>query len=421
MRYLIKNCKIIQKGNSWNGKRVDILVVKGIINKIGKDITDDKAKVIKSKNLIVSEGWLDLGTQLGEPGFEHRETFASLAESALAGGFTDIAPMPKSIPTIQTKAQLKNLIHSGADHGINILPIAALSQDLDGQNITEMVDLHNAGAVAFSDGHKSLANGGVLLRALQYVKRFNGLIIHHPNDATLNNDDLIHEGEISIQLGIKGSPSLAEELTVYRDLQLAEYSESKLNIHLISSKEALSLVKSSKKNNSNLTVGVSYLNLVKSDEDLQTFDSNLKVKPTLRSTKDRKALIKAIGDDTLDYICSNHVPLEIEKKQLEYSYASHGAIGLETCFAALSTHLSSNLDLENIVDKLSDGPRKVLGTPSQKIEEGAIAKITCFDPTIEWQYQKNDIKSLSKNSPFVGSSFIGKVVATFNKKTAFTS
>lgn len=414
MKYLIKNCKVIQKGSKLHGKKTDILISNGKIESISKNIDAPNAKIIKGKNLHVSVGWMDIGTHLGEPGYEHRETFESLADAALAGGYTDIATMPKSVPVIQTKAQIKNLISSGKAFGIDIHPMAALSNDLKGENITEFIDMHNAGAVGFTDGLKPVSKSGLLMRALQYVKSFGGIILHHPNDDSLANGNQIHEGNISTKMGMKGSPSLAEELTVHRDTQLNNYTESKLCVHLISSKESITTLKNAKKKDKNLKVGVAYLNLIKNHEDLQGFDSNLKVIPILRGAADQKALKKAVVDDTIDYISSNHVPLEVEQKHLEFPYAAHGAIGLETCFAALNTYASNDFSVDTLVDKLTNGPRNLLGANLIEIESGNQAKLTVFDPSFNWTYNKNDIKSLSENSPFIGSEFSGKVIATIN-------
>lgn len=415
MKYLIKDCKVIDQRSKLNGKKTDILVDKGQIVDIGKNLKDEKAKEIKSRNLHVSIGWMDIGTHLGEPGYEHRETFDSLAEAALAGGYTDLVTMPKSVPAIQSKAQIKNLILAGKEIGVDIHPLGALSTDLQGENITEFVDMHHGGAVGFSDGLKSVEKGGLLLRALQYAKSFDGVIFHHPNDKSLANGDMIHEGDVSTRMGMKGSPALAEELTVYRDVQLNEYCESKLAVHLISSTKAAAVIKSGKKKDPNLYAGVSYLNLIKNHEDLTGFDSNLKVKPILRSTKDQKTLIKSLSDDTIDYISSNHTPLEVEKKHLEYQYAAHGAIGLETAFAALNSALHKNDLLDVIIQKLTAGPREVLNIPMPIIEKSTEAKLTLFDPSIEWTYSEKDVKSTSNNSPFLDSQFTGRVVATINK------
>lgn len=418
MKYLIKNCKVIHRGSKHHGKKVDILIDKGIIAKIATKISDPKAKVVQSKQLHASIGWMDIGTHLGEPGYEHRETFESLANAAKSGGYTDLVTMPKSIPAIQSKAQIKNLISAGHSNGIDIHPLASLSNDLKGENISELIDLHHAGAVGFTDGLKPVEKSGLLLRALQYVKQFGGIILHHPNDLSLANEDLIHEGEVSTSLGMKGSPSLAENLTIYRDVQLQKYANSRLCVHLISSKESVQTIKKAKSPESGIVCGVSYLNLIKSHDDLKEFDSNLKVKPILRDKQDQKSLRKAISDETIDYIATNHYPLEVEKKHLEYPYATHGAIGLETCFAALNTVDSRDMSLESLIHKISIGPREALDLQIPSFEEGDKAKITIFDPSISWEHKEANIQSLSRNSPFIGQEFTGKVLATFNGSKA---
>ena len=421
MKYLIKNCKVIHKGSKFHGKKVDILIDKGMISNIGSKISDPKAKLIQGKQLHVSIGWMDIGTHLGEPGYEHRETFETLSNAAAEGGYTDLVTMPKSIPVIQSKAQIKNLILAGQSHGIDIHPCGALSQDLKGESISEIIDLHHAGAVGFTDGLQTVEKSGLLLRALQYVKQFNGIVIHHPNDASLSNDDMIHEGEVSTSLGMKGSPSMAENLITFRDVQLQEYTDSRLCIHLISSKESVETIKKAKKSNENLVCGVSYLNLIHSDKNLSEFDSSFKVKPILRSDQDQKSLRKGTAEETIDYISSNHYPLEIEKKHLEFPYASHGAIGLETCFSALHSNSSKDLSLETIVHKLSIGPRQALGLDIPTIEKGAKAKLTVIDTGMNWTFDEKSIHSLSHNSPFINQEFSGKAIATINGSKCFQS
>ena len=419
MKYLIKNCKVIHRSSKFHGKYVDILIDKGVISDIGSKLSAPNATIIEGNELHASIGWMDIGTHLGEPGYEQRETFESLAQAAKCGGYTDLVSMPKSIPTIQSKAQIKNIISAGQAFGIDIHPLGALSQDSKGENISELIDMHNAGAVAFTDGLIPVEKSGLLLRALQYVKMFDGIVMHHPDDTSLANENLIHEGDVSTSLGMKGSPSLAENLMLYRDIKLQEYADSRLCIHLISTKESVELIKNAKKTDNKIVSGVSYLNLLKSHEDLSNFDSNLKVIPLLRDKKDQKALKRGLSTETLDYISSNHYPLEIEKKHLEFPYASHGAIGLETCFAALNTTASKELDLETIIHKISIGPREALSISVPEFEIGCKAKITIFDPSIKWKYEEKNIQSLSQNSPFIDKEFEGKVVATINGSEVF--
>ena len=419
MRLLIKNAKIICSGSTYNGKKVDILIHKGIITSIAKSITDDKATLITGKELYVSIGWMDIGTHMGEPGHEHRETMKSLCTAALAGGFTDIAPFPNAEPTIQTKSQILSIKSDAAQHGVTLHPIGSLSVDTKGENISEYIDMHKAGAVAFSDGLNAVQKNGLLLRALQYAKGIDSIIINHPTDHSLDNDNQVHEGLSSIRMGIKGSPEMAEHIMVDRDLQLAKYTESRLCMHALSSKGSIDRLKKAKSKNPNIKASVAYLNLVSSDEDMLDFDSNYKVLPVLRSKVDQNALLKATKDGLLDYICSNHVPLEPEAKELEFSYASNGATGLETMYAAINTLGAKSVSPDNFISLITKGPRATLGLQTPIIKEGEIACLTCWDPTIEWVYDGTNKKSKSANNPFMDTTLSGKVVATINGKSSY--
>lgn len=421
MRYLIKNAKIISQGSAFHGKRKDVLIVNGTITTIGKNLTDAKATEIKSKDLHVSVGWLDVGTHLGEPGHEQRETTKTLCAAALAGGYTDIAPFPNAAPTIQTKSQLVNLQQEGQHYGVDIHPIGALSVDTKGENIAEYRDMSSAGAVAFSDGLHAVQKNGLLLRSLLYAKGGDALVIHHPTDHSLDNGNQVHEGESSIRMGIKGCPEIAEHLMVDRDLQLQQYTESKLCLHAISSKGAVDRVKKAKEKSSQIYATVAYLNLVATDEDMLDFDSNYKVSPVLRGKADQSALQRAVKGQVIDCICSNHVPYEPESKELEFSYAENGATGLETAYAAINTFAGDRLDTEDVVAALTTGPRTMLNIEHPSISEGATAKITCWDPTVEWTYTSATKKSKSSNNPYIGTSLSGKVLATINGKTVYTA
>jgi len=417
MKYLIKNAKIVSKGSTYNGKKMDILVQNGVITEISRNIETDKATVVKSKNLHISVGWLDIGTHLGEPGHEHRETMKSLCNAALAGGFTDIAPFPNAAPTIQTKSQIISIINDGNTFGLSIHPIGALSTDTKGENIAEYMDMSAAGAVGFGDGLQSVQKNGLLLRALQYAKASNSVVIHHPIDESLANDNQLHEGLSSLKMGMKGSPVMAEHIMVDRDIQIQAYTESKLCMHAISSKKSIELIRNAK--SEGLFASVAYLNLLANDEDMLDFDTNYKVKPVLREKSDQQALIKAAAKRQIDYICSNHTPLEPEAKVLEFSYAESGATGLETLYSALNTFTAANLDITDIIPLLTTGPRAVLGIANPKIEEGEQAKLTCWDPSINWSYTTANKKSKSANSPFLGKELEGKVLATFNGKHCY--
>lgn len=415
MKYLIKNCTLIHPGHRSHGKKVDIAIKKGEIVDIKSRIKAGNEKVIEGQDLYVSAGWVDVGTHLGEPGYEHRETTTSLARAAFAGGYTDLITMPGTEPVVESSSQVEAMINLGARHGINIHPLAALSQGMQGGNLAELTDMHFAGAVGFTDGLGRQTSAGLLMRALQYCRRFDGLVMITPNHVQLGHGDLIHEGEVSITLGMKGSPDMAETLPMYEALQLVRYTEGRLCMHAVSSRSGVELLDQF---DGHVLSGVSYLNLVATDEVVEGFDTNVKVLPVLRSSKDQASLLSAVKKGKISYICSNHVPLEIEQKKLEYAYAGHGAIGLETVFAALCTY--TNLPMETIIAALTSGPRQVFGLPEVDLSKGAKAQLTVVDADRQWVYTSADIKSKSRNTPFVDRAFTGRVVATFNGAHSYT-
>ncbi len=419
MNILIKNAKIIAPQSKFHNSKKDILIVNGVISKVANSITDKKAKIIKSDDLHVSPGWLDIGTMNNEPGFEHRETLKSLVASAASGGYTAIAPFPNSNPIVDEKSSVQYILNQTQDEVVDFYPIGAISKKCHGEEITEMIDMKANGAVAFSDGHHPIASNGLMMRALQYVKSNEDLIINCPNDTSLSNGNDVHEGAVSTSLGLKGSPSLSETLMVERDIQLSEYTESKLHIHNISAKESIEKISTAK--NKNISASVPYLNLCLTDASLQSFDPNFKVSPPLREEADREALTKALNGGKIEVITSNHHPLEQELKKKEFVYADPGATGLQTCFSALNT-FANKLSINRLVTCLSINPRKILGLPIPDIDNGAEANLTLFDPSRSWVYNNESNKSLSKNSPFWNTELKGKIIGIINKKlSAFNS
>lgn len=409
MRYLIKKATIVDDHSKYNGKKVDILFNNGVIEEIRSNIETIKGvKEIISPNLHCSISWIDIGTQIGEPGLEHRETIASISAAAKAGGYGAIASFPNTNPVIQSKSAVQFVMEEARKNNFTIYPIAALSQHNEGKEITEMYDLHTSGAIAFGDGLKSIAHTGLLTRAMEYVLPFNGLIIHYPLDLTLTTDAQINEGEMSTLLGMKGSPALAETLIIKRDLELLNYTKSRLCVYGISLSESVKLIKEGKKANENLYAACAYLNLIKTDKELENFDTNLKVSPPLRLKADVNELIKGLKEGTIDAIVSNHYGIEDEGKQLEFPYAKFGASGIETCFGALNTY-ATNLDLDTLIRSLTSGPRKILNLELDEIKVGYKGGLTLFDTEMEWTFEKTN--SISKNNPFLGEKLKGKVVA----------
>ncbi len=413
MKLILRKAYIIDPNSSWHKKRADILIDKGIIQRISKTNIKESAKH-EFKNVCVSGGWLDIGTHGGQPGFEHRETAASLAKTAAAGGFTGLAIMPNLLPIVDNSTSVTN-IKNQSTKSVDFYPIGALSQQLEGASITEFYDMSLAGAVGFSNGIEKPISKAILLRALDYVKGFNGLIIYHPSDE-LTNSSQMHEGAINVQLGLKGTPAIFEKINVDQSTSLLDYSNSKMLVHLISTKLGVEAIKSAKRNKNQLFSSVSYKNLVATDEELLSFESHWKVQPPLRSANDKKALVKGIKDGVIDIIVSNHVPLEQELKAKEFSETSKGSIGLQTLFPALNQSLGDSLKIEDWIPCLSLNPYKVLGLEAPTIMEGNKANMTIFDNKEPWSYNSNNNTSKSENSPFIGQTFKGKVKAIINNQ-----
>ena len=410
--FLIKNATIIDPNAPHNGDSVDILVKEGMIAEIGKNIKHASAHLIEATNLQVSPGWLDIGAQVGEPGFEHREDLQSVTAAAAAGGFTALACFPNTNPTIHSKSEVSFLKNNA--QLVDFYPIGALSRDCAGENLAEVYDMSASGAVAFSDGDKSIASAGLMKRGLEYLKGIDGLVINHPNDYSLSKGGQLHEGEVSTKLGMKGIPALAEILMLKRDLDLLKYTNSRLHVHNISTAESVKLIKTAKAQGLRVTASVSIMHLIFNHTAVENFDPLYKLHPPLREKTDSKALLKGIKDGVIDVINSNHTPLEIEAKKLEYSYADAGIIGLETVFPLLNTHFGKQLDIEVMVHLLAIQPRKVLNLLISKITVGSKANLTLFQSTEAWTFSPKDIRSKSKNTPFIGQQFTGKVLGIIN-------
>jgi dihydroorotase len=411
MMQLLQNVRVYDGSNE--SLKQDILIQNGVITLIAQHIpVPDGAEVITSANLCVSPGWLDIGVQTADPGYEHREDLSTAAAAAAAGGFTSIACFPNTEPALHTKSEILYVKSKSAGLPVHCYPIGAVSQNAEGKDLAELYDMHATGAVAFSDGKKAVQDAGLLLRALQYSRAFNGLIINTPHHKTIAAGGQMHEGLMSTSLGLKGIPSLAEEIIVQRDLSLLEYAEGRLHIHLISTAKSVKMIRAAKKAGLPVTCSVAVANLCFTDEQLVNFDSNWKILPPLREPSDMHALREGLADGTIDFICSNHTPWHEEAKNLEFPYAESGMIGLQTAFALCRTYLHRELSLGMLVQKLCVAPRQILGLPVPKIEQGQPAEITVFDPDLSWTLEVGHILSKSKNTPFIGQSFTGKVLKT---------
>ena len=411
MNTIIRDAKIIDSESPFHNQTVDILIVDGSIKKIGTSLPNtENTTEVKLDNLHVSQGWFDSSVSLGEPGFEERETIANGLDVAARSGFTAIALQPNSYPIMDNQSQI-NFVKSKANgYATQLFPIGALTKGSDGKDMTELFDMKNAGAVAFGDYNKSLDNANLLKIALQYVQDFDGLVIAFAEDSNIKGSGVANEGIVSTRLGLKGIPNLAEELQIARNFFLLEYTGGKLHIPTISTAKSVQLIKDAKAKGLNVTCSVAVHHLALTDSTLEGFDTRYKVSPPLRTEIDRKALLAGILDNTIDMITSDHNPIDIEHKKMEFDLAKNGTIGLESAFGALLTVLP----LEKVIEKLTAG-KATFGIESQTIAEGSKANITLFSPDAKSKFVKENILSKSKNSAFLGIEIKGKAYGIYNQ------
>ena len=415
MNALIKSAKIVDNNSKLNGETVDILIEKGIISKIGANIKNpNKIEEINLNDLHVSSGWFDMRTNFCDPGHEYKEDLNSGLKAAAKGGFTGVMVMPDVEPAITTKSGVEYLINKSKGNIVDVLPAGSLSHNCEGKEIAEMYDMHSAGAVAFTDNKKSVSKSNLLNKALLYTQSFNGLIINYPCDTEISNKGQINEGVVSTELGLKGIPALAEELMVSRDIYLAEYCNSKIHLSNITTKKSVQLIKEAKKKGLNITADVNSYHLLFDETELLHFDNHFKVNPPLRTKADTKALIGGLKDGTIDVICSDHTPEDIENKQCEFDHSAFGMINLQTSFSAANTAINGQLELADHIAKISSAPREILGLKKLEIKEGEKANLTLFSPREKWILNKTDIVSKSKNTPFIDKELVGKVYAVIN-------
>jgi dihydroorotase len=410
MNILIKSATILDKTSPYHNKTKDILIENGVIIEINDGIKNTKnCKEISYNNLHISQGWFDSSVSFGEPGFEERETINNGLKTAACSGFTDILVNPNTNPIIDNSATVSFIKNKGFQNAVNIHPIGALTKNSDGEYLAELYDMQQAGAVAFGDFQSAIENPNMLKIALQYTQNFNGLVLSYPQENKIAGKGIVNEEENATKLGLKGIPNLAEELQIARDLFLLDYTGGKLHIPTISTAKSVELISTAKSKGLDVTCSVSVLHLILTDDAITDFDTNFKVLPPLRTSEDRKALLAGVQSGTIDFVTSNHMPIDVEFKTIEFDHAQHGSIGLESIFGALN----SIFDTEKVVELLTQHKNR-FGLHSTPIDKGELANISLFDANTTYQFKKEDITSTSKNSALLGSTLKGKAIGIIN-------
>ncbi len=405
MNALIKTATIIDAQSTHHNKTVDIRIKNGKILQIGTNLKASKGeKLIAYDNLCASQGWFDTSVSVGQPGYEERETIENALHVAASSGFTGIAVNPNTHPILDTSSDISFVNKMAEGFTSNVFPIGALSRNSEGIDLAELYDMQQSGAVAYGDYQKSIENPNLLKIALQYTQGFDALVLSFPQENKLVGKGIVNEGVVSTRLGLKGAPALAESVQVARDLHILEYAGGKLHIPTISTAASVDLIRAAKAKGLNVSCSVAIVNLFFTDGSLETFDTHFKVTPPLRTAKDQKALLEGLKDGTIDMVTSDHNPLDIERKKVEFDNATSGTIAQEATFGALLTLVSD----KKAVQLLTNGRQRFTNN-IYPIEEGVEANLTLFDVKGGYRFRESDIRSKSKNAAFIGARLKGKV------------
>lgn len=410
MSVLIRQAKVLQPSSEFHNKVVDILIEDGIIASIAANIDTATDQIIEAKGLTVSAGFVDVFADYREPGYEHKETIETGLKAAAVGGFTNVLLAPNTHPVVDSKSSVQYLTKKSLNNIVALHPLGAISQNIDGKALAEMHDMHSHGAIAFSDGWKAVQNAGLMLKALEYVKSFDGNLLQIPLDAALSSGGLMHEGITSTKLGMPGIPTLAETILIHRDIELLRYTQSRLHITGVSTAEGLAMIRKAKAEGLAITCSVTPYHLALNDEALITYDSVYKVSPVLRSEADRKALVEGLKDGTIDCIASHHRPQDWDSKTKEFEYAGDGMNLQEVAFSIVWQAVGNTVPLERLVDAFATKPRAIFGLPKMEIAKDNKAGITIFTTEESFDYSEQNVCSLSRNNPFIGQKLNGKIL-----------
>lgn len=422
--FLLKNITVADKGSKYNGQTGDLGIIDGKISAFGVDLDESAySKVLDFSECIVSPAFVDVRCNSSEPGYEHRETLQSLNQCAMAGGFSKIALLPNCQPARDDKSGVEFVIHQTEELPVQFLPLGAITHNMQGDDLCEMFDMKQSGAVAFANANNPMENIGTMSRALQYTKSFNGLIYSFCEESELTKGAYVAEGPVAVSLGLKGIPQMAEYLRVQRDIELADYHQTRLHISKVSTEKSVELIRQAKLQGIQVTCDVAVMNLVLTDEAIMDFDSNLKVNPPLRQANDVKALWQGLLDGTIDAICSDHHPQEVERKRVEFEYAANGVITLQIAFSLGiegRNRFCPSMSDEALLEKFTYGGAKILNCELESIDEGAVANFTVINPHKQTIITRKNNHSLSDNTYYLNKPLPYFIEATFiNKNCLF--
>ena len=415
MKVLLKGGRVMNPAVDFD-ETADVLIENGKVAKIAKDIPTDDADVYDATGKLVTPGLIDLHVHFREPGQEAKEDFESGSKAAVAGGFTTVATMPNTNPVVDSAALVRSLKKRAEDVArCHVEIIGAVTKGQQGKELAELGDMVQAGAVAFSDDGHFDPTAKVLLNAYDYLHAFDKVIINHEEETSLVEDGVMNEGHRSAMLGMKGRPTVAEDIAVARDVMLAEYAGARVHVAHMSSARAVDIVRQAKKRGVRVTAEVTPQHLTMTDDCVNLYDSSTKINPPLRTQADCDALLAGLKDGTIDAVVTDHSPHAQEEKDREYMFAPSGFPGLETSLGVMLTDLyhAGKLDLKTIISKMTWEPAKVFKLDAGTLNVGSAADITVIDPDKEWVVDAKNFYTKGSHSPFIGRKFKGKAVMTF--------